>query len=73
MEGLIKSVDGFVLMGIVATKEDIFVGWIDVLLENCFRLPSERYEGDDLEVATDEKLVLGGEWKMLLPGCKHWS
>jgi hypothetical protein len=61
--GLIELVDGVVQLGIVATKEDVFVGWIDVLdvglLENCFRLPSERYEGDDLEVATDEGVGTG--------------
>jgi hypothetical protein len=63
IEGLIELVDGFVQLGIVTTKEDIFVGWIDVLdiglFENCFRLPSERYEGDDLEVATDEGVGTG--------------
>ena len=51
-------VDGFVQLGIISTKEDVFVGGIDVLdiglLEDCFGLPSKRYEGDDLEVATDE-------------------
>ena len=56
-------------MGIIATEEDVFVSGIDVpdigLLEGSFRLPSKRYEGDDLEVATDE---VGGEWKTLLPG-----
>jgi hypothetical protein len=61
--GLIELVNGVVQLGIVATKEDVFVGWIDVLnvglLENCFRLPSERYEGDDLEVATDEGVGTG--------------
>jgi len=66
-EGLIKLVDGFAQLGIIATKEDVFVGEIDVLhiglLEDCFRLPSERYKGDDLEVARMRGLVLGGEWK----------
>ena len=55
---LTKLVDGFVQLGIIAKKKDVFVGGIDVLniglLEDCFRLPSKRYEGDDLEVATDE-------------------
>ena len=58
VEGLTKLVDGYVQLGIIATKKDVFVGEIDVLniglLEDCFRLPSKRYEGDDLEVATDE-------------------
>ena len=52
-EGLIKLVDGFAQLGIIATKEEIDVLHIG-LLEDCFRLPSERYKGDDLEVATDE-------------------
>ena len=51
-------VDGFVLLGIIVTKKDVFVGGIDVLdiglLEDSFGFPSKRYEGDDLEVATDE-------------------
>ena len=51
-------VDGFVQLGIIATKKDVFVGGVDVLdiglLEDCFGLPSERYEGDDLEVAANE-------------------
>ena len=51
-------IDGFVQLGIIATKKDVFVGGIDGLniglLEDCFRLPSKRYERDDLEVATDE-------------------
>ena len=58
VEGLTKLVDGFVQLGIIATKKDAFVGGIGVLniglLEDCFRLQSKRYEGDDLEVATDE-------------------
>ena len=52
-------VNGFVQLGIIATKKDVFVGGVDVLdvglLEDCFRFPSERYEGDDLEVAADER------------------
>jgi hypothetical protein len=59
-------------LGIIATEEDVFVSGVDVpdigLLEDSFRLPSKRYKGDDLEVATGEGLVLGGEWKTLLPG-----
>ena len=46
-------VDSFVQVGIIATEEDVFVSGIDVpdigLLEDSFRLPSKRYEGDDLE------------------------
>ena len=57
-EGLAKLIDGFVQLGIIATKKDVFVGGVDVLnvglLEDCFGLPSKRYEGDDLEVAADE-------------------
>ena len=38
-------VDGFVQLGIIATKKDVFVGGIIVLdiglLEDCFRLPSK--------------------------------
>ena len=58
VEGLANLVDGFDQLGIISTKKDVFVGGIDVLdiglLEDCFGLPSERYEGDDLEVAADE-------------------
>jgi hypothetical protein len=58
VEGLAKLIDGFGQLGIIATKKDVFVGGIDVLnvglLEDCFGLPSKRYEGDDLEVAADE-------------------
>ena len=46
-------VEGFVRLGIIATKKDVFVGGIDGL-EDCLRFPSKRYEGYDLEVATDE-------------------
>ena len=53
-----ELVDCFIRVGIITTEEDVFVSGIDVpdigLLEDSFRLPSERYEGDDLEVATDE-------------------
>ena len=54
----VELVDSFVQVGIIATEEDVFVGGIDVpdigLLDDSFGLPSKGYEGDDLEVATDE-------------------
>ena len=63
-EGLTKLVDGFVQLGIIATKKDVFVGGIDVLdiglLEDCFGLPSKRYEGDDLEVGCQRSSLLLG-------------
>ena len=53
-----ELVDSVVRLGVVTTEEDIVVGGIDGLdvglLEDFFGIPSERYEGDDLEVATDE-------------------
>ncbi len=58
VEGRTELVDGFVQLGIIATEKNVVVGGIDVLnvglLEDCFGLPSKRYKGDDLEVATDE-------------------
>ena len=57
-------VDGFVQLGIISTKKDVVVGGIDVLdiglLEDCFGLPSKRYEGDDLEVAANERVGTRG-------------
>ena len=51
VEGLAKLIDGFVQLGIIATKKDVFVGGIDVLdlglLEDCFGLPSKMYKGDE--------------------------
>jgi hypothetical protein len=61
--GLVELVDSFVQLGVIAAKENIFVGGIDVLdiglLEDCFRFPSERYDREDLEVATDEGVGTG--------------
>jgi hypothetical protein len=55
---VVELIDGFVQLWVVVAKEDIVVGGIDgldiCLLEDFFKLPSERYKGDDLEVATDE-------------------
>ncbi len=55
---MVELVDSFVQVGIIVTEEDVFVGGIDVpdigLLDDSFGLPSKGYEGDDLEVATDE-------------------
>ena len=52
VEGLIELVDNLVRVGIIVTEEDVFVSGSDVpdigLLEDSFRLPSKRYEGDDL-------------------------
>ena len=53
-----ELVDSFVQVGIIAAEEDVFVRGIDVLdvglLDDSFGLPSKGYEGDDLEVTTDE-------------------
>ena len=60
VDGLIELVDSFVRVGIITTKDDVYVSGIDVLyidlLEDSFMLPSKRDEGDDLEVATDERV-----------------
>ena len=51
-------VDGLSLLGVVSGLDDVTSGGclvLDVgLLEDCFGLPSKRYEGDDLEIAADE-------------------
>ncbi len=48
VEGLIELVDSFVQVGIIPTEEDVLVSGSNVpdigLLEDSFRLPSERYE-----------------------------